>query len=54
MKQKRKSTDFRLILIGILIIVAVIATSCNTSRNATGCPKAKQGKTHDKNVRFNH
>lgn len=51
---KKQLTDYRILIIAILIIVMAVATSCSTSRY--GCPSnggiPKQGARHDKNLRF--
>lgn len=49
----KKIPSFSILIAGaVLITVIVLATSCNTIKS--GCKPAKQGKTHDKNVRFNN
>lgn len=50
----KKTPNISILLIGGILIAIIFLTSCGASKNGYGCPKAKTGKTHDKNVRFNN
>jgi hypothetical protein len=49
---KKQLTDYRILIIAALVIIMAAATSCSTSKSGYGCPPARQGARHDKNLRF--
>lgn len=49
---KKKTTSFDILIAGAVIIALLFFTSCGTNKGGYGCPKAKQGARHDKNLRF--
>lgn len=49
---KKKQTDYTLLLIGGILLFCILVSSCSAGKSGYGCPAAKEGKRHDKNLRF--
>lgn len=49
---KKKTTSFDILIAGAVIMALLFFASCSASKSGYGCPKAKQGARHDRNLRF--